>query len=145
MTIYERVIASWVADGVQPNLGASEAAISAFEERHSVVLPDGFRNLIGMANGMPDYETDEDLIRFLSLDSIEAESNVSVHSDGQCELIFAEYCYHAHWYILRWGETQRGAPVVCSDGEKNITIADSFDDFANAYLFGREHILRCLG
>jgi hypothetical protein len=56
--LVDRLLSRWKAAGVAWNLGATEAAITAFERQHGVHLPNDLRTFLGLVNGIPFSELD---------------------------------------------------------------------------------------
>lgn len=134
MTIFKILRDKWIEDGLSINPGKSSEDVCHFEEKHGVALPRSFKEYLETVNGMPEGETDENLISFLSLELIDQEPNFKVLSGNVVELIFAEYSIYCHCYVLRSSRRGDRSVVVGTSGEMEKHIADSFDNFIKLYL-----------
>lgn len=138
MTIQNDITRRW-ASAAQP--GATEKALSEFERRYSVQLPEDFRDYLRRANGTGD-DMDDLGFQFWSLDRIKpVEVEIDQHKPDRdlypgC-FVFADYLLWCWAYAIQFA----GDPaeigrifIVRVDGTRPPPIAASFTGFAEAYL-----------
>lgn len=128
--------------------GATESDLRAFEQRHSVCLPEDFREYLMLCDGMSSQDIghfggDGDdwrvLLEFWTLERINAEHDgVSREYFG-----FADFLIDSHWYVIRLSADVHLSGAVGVGDENGIDrqIGDSFSDFVEAYLRDPEHVL----
>ena len=60
----QRLKNHWLSHDVKFNAAVSEAALAAFEQEFSVALPGDLRDYFLTMDGMPEEETEKEMIRF---------------------------------------------------------------------------------
>ncbi len=142
--LWGRIIDYWRKDcqlGIRP--GASDLAISAFERQHKLTLPSDFAEYLRAVDGMDDFESDQELMSFLSLAELRpvhevlgqaiADSSASPHP--RC-LVFIDYFIGSHHYAIAVGDdpTLPGAVYrVVDENWHNDLVASSFSQFMTRY------------
>jgi cell wall assembly regulator SMI1 len=143
MSIYQLLRARWLDAGIAVNEGVTQAALDRFEESRHASLPSGFKEYLLTINGMTEGQTDENLVSFLSLETIDQETNFKEISGNRRDMIFAEFSLYCHWYILRTSTSGDPAVVVVTNGDQEKQIATSFEDFVNQYLSSPVRVAHC--
>jgi hypothetical protein len=133
----------WVEAGIAVNDGITTEALDRFQEKRLVSLPSAFKEYLLTVNGMKDGQTDENLVSFLSLETIDQEPTFMVLSADFFEIIFAEFSVYSHLYVLRASRNGETAPILATDSKHEIRIASSFEDFVNLYLATPAKIAHC--
>lgn len=107
----QRLKAHWVSRQISCNEGLTEDSVTTFEGQWRVVLPEDMREFYLTLNGMPDYTTDDEVIRFWRLDEVKpftAESPQMATPDyidnPESLFVFADYSIWAHAYAIRLAE-----------------------------------------
>jgi hypothetical protein len=129
--------------GIAAKDGVAPSAIDCFEEKHHVSLPAAFKAYLSTVDGMLEGQTDENLVSFLSLESIDQEANVRKVSANEIEMIVAEFSLYSHWYALRTSGSGSPSPVIVTNGNQEKQIATSFEDFLNQYLSSPTKVAYC--
>src|SRR5437660_11301418 len=143
MTIYHLLRARWLDGGIAVNDGIRQAALDRFQENRQVSLPSEFREYLLTVNGMKEGQTDENLVSFLSLETIDQESNFKEISANQVEMIVAEFSLYCHWYVLRTSRSGDRPVVFVTNGDQEKLLATSFEDFVNHYLSSPARVAHC--
>jgi len=93
---------------VKFNVGVSETALAAFEHEFSVSLPPDLRDYFLAVDGMPEDETDEEMIRFWKLEEVKAlptgapnYASADYIDNPESLFLFADYSLWAHAYAIR--------------------------------------------
>jgi hypothetical protein len=144
-TIYAQLRDFWTAGGFDINPGTDASSIARFEEKRSVVLPQGFKDYLQTVNGMSDGLTDEELVSFHSIECIDRDWERYPHGAADCvEIVFADYSIDCHWYVLRAdkGGSELGVWAT-GDPENYKKLAACFEDFVLAYLSNPKEIAYC--
>lgn len=143
--IGSRLKMHWSSQGINLNPPASETALTRFESRYTVSLPNDFCDYLLHVNGMAPEATDNELIRFWSIEEIKPLSEETPQYAAESYLVnatgffvFADYSMWAHAYAIRLssGPLEPNSIVVIG-ANKPILIADSFLSFVQSYLAGR--------
>ena len=131
----QRLVGQWREESVPLHPGATEAEFYVLEKVLGHRLPEAFRYLYSLANGMVDMEADRyffslwPLIRICQ--ALEAnESNRAVVSDKP-RIAFGDCLIDSHRYLLTFADQ---AAYISTDIEPNKKLADSFEDFVKLYL-----------
>jgi SMI1/KNR4 family protein SUKH-1 len=118
-----KLVAEWQSNNlVRP--GASESELDDFEEFCGVKLPDAFRYLYSIADGM-DFTMDSRLFDLWSLDRIRENKGV-VKNAGTTRICFGDFLIDSHRYYLV--SRPAGDELVVVD-EPDETVALSFAEF----------------
>jgi hypothetical protein len=126
-----QLIRQWRDENVPLNPGATEAELSAFENRLGLTLPEDFRYFYSLANGMADYEADNHFFSLWSLTRISDELVVDqTVAPIRIELAFGDVLIDSYRYLLR-ADDSGGVFVQINAGER---LADSFTHFIKRYL-----------
>ena len=102
--------------------GATPGSLVDAEARLGIQLPDELAELLLLADGMDDDETDELLIRFWSASDLKS-------FDGH--VLFADFSLCAHGYAI---DLESGAVVIVGGPQPMAEVALSLTDFLKAYL-----------
>jgi hypothetical protein len=143
MSVYERLRSRWLEDGIHFNEGVSEAMIYQFERRHNISLPKGIKQYLLTTNGMSEGEVDENLVSFLSLESMDHEPNHKAISANEIEITIADFSLMSHLYVLRTTPKGDRSPVFATDREHEKQIAATFEEFLNQYLSSPRTVAHC--
>lgn len=143
MSIYEMLRAKWLEAGIAVQDGIAPAALDRLEKKRQISLPSEFKDYLLTVNGMQDGQVDEDLISFLSLETIDQEANYKEISGNEAELVIAEYSIYSHTYVMRISRNGDRSPVFVTDGEHEKRIAASFKDFLSEYLANPARVAHC--
>ena len=144
-TLWERLREHWLAQNITIKPGVHEEALSRFETLYTVLLPRDLREYFLVMNGMREGTTDEELIRFWSLEEVKSISEESpAYStpdylpEADSFFLFADYSIWAHAYSIRISNnSSQPNPVYVIGGTKPVPIADSFSEFVDLYLDGK--------
>jgi hypothetical protein len=147
---------TWLSIGMRVSDGASDGEIDRFETAHGVRLPREVHTYFRAVNGMPEDDTDEDLLSFLPLRAVKpvpealAEMVSKPHyrvimetlSDAAHWFVFVDYMVSSHAYAIHLLEHETDVtPVLWICDSKQALIADSLADFLKAYLQDPRSIL----
>ena len=143
MSIYQQLRGRWLEAGIGINDGVTQAALDRFQEKRHVSLPSAFQDYVLTVNGMKEGQTDENLVSFLSLETIDQEANFKDISSKQVEIIVAEFSMYCHWYVLRTSRSGDLSLVVVTNGDLEKPIAASFEEFLNQYLSSPAGVAYC--
>ncbi len=136
-----RLVAYWLSIGSRIKPGASEHDLQAFEKRHSVCLPEDFREYLMLCDGLRSEDSGHfggdgndwrTVIEFWPLKRISAERDgVSGEYFG-----FADFLIDSHWYVICLSADVHLSGAVGVGDENGIDrqIGDSFSDFVEVYL-----------
>lgn len=151
----------WSSLRIDLNLGASDEVIASFERFYSVKLPEDWREYFAVINGMSGNGSthwDENMVYFWPLpdpavpQSYEADYQVvspvskswsgCIVEGGTSLFTVADYCIHAHIYVVELGEhsDSRGSLYLLQEATP-LKIADSFTEFVDGYLADPDRIL----
>lgn len=155
MEFIDRLAKLWDDAGVARNDGASAETIAAFEQGHSVSLPDDVRRFYSRFNGT--IEADTAFIAFWPLDEIDTVpkklsdyAGIPDYSDIAENLpnaddyfVFADHSIWVNVYAIRLkGEHSAMAPVLwIANGYTFDTMSESFLDFWLRYLADPESVI----
>lgn len=143
-SVYGRLRDAWLTRGLSVNGGVDLADIRAFQAKNRLILPRSLRDYLLTANGMAEGETDKDLIRFLSLSEIDCELESTTLRPGDCvNLVFAEYCVHSHFYVMRASLDGATSGIYVMDGTNERKLFSSFRDFIDTYLADPLAVVDC--
>jgi hypothetical protein len=140
MTPMQELVLRWQQHGVAARPGVPQGKIVAFEKKHSIVLPQDFRDYLLLANGTSDE--DDELIRFSPLEEMRpvietwgtAPSGEDVHAG--C-FVFAGYAIHCWDYAIQLQGASGGVGRIfrIEDGQqRQPPMAVSFSDWVSMYL-----------
>jgi|SRR5262245_10879035 len=144
ITIAESLRSNWLSSGIKINPGVSKATLQLFESKYEVMLPDDLREYFLLVNGIDINMTDEDLIRFWSLEEVKSISEGASEYSDQGYLpdpssifMFADYCIWSHTYAIRLSSCEERNDVYVIGGKSPIILAGSFTEFVTLYLAHR--------
>ena len=143
-TIGNKLLARWASEGVRVNHGASAEALATFETRHRVVLPGDVRDYFKCVNGMYDSLTDEQLIRFWTLEEVKplseeapAYSEPDYLTEAHRVFVFADYSIWALAFAIRLSAyTSHSQLVYRIGGSRPVLLAKTFSEFVDVYMAG---------
>ncbi|HEX7771532.1 MAG TPA: SMI1/KNR4 family protein, partial [Pyrinomonadaceae bacterium] len=135
----------WLSHNVKFNAGVSEAALAAFEHQFGVSLPSDLRNYFLTINGMPEEETDNEMIRFWMLDEVKdlpagapTYASADYVDDPESLFLFADYSLWAHAYAIRLLATPSPRnEIFIIGGDYPILLFQSFSELVDSYLTDR--------
>lgn len=138
----------WSSHNVDINAGVSEAALTSFEEKYDVVLPEDFHDYFLSVNGMPPEIVDDAFIRFWMLEEVEPLpqgapdfSNPQYIRAPDSIFLFADYSIWAHAYAIRLTKTPAESNKVFIIGHDSLVlISNSFSGFVDKYLTNKDLI-----
>ena len=137
-----RLLIHWNNAGAQPVGGATNEEIVAFEQTHSVQMPNDLRSYFLKVNGMrPDWHCDQDgngftfwpLARLSCLGTL---AYVGSGDEPDCPMffVFADYLSSSWQYAIGlWSGEKRDNPVLLINNPNN-TVASSFSEFVDLCL-----------
>ena len=139
----------WSSNNVDISAGVSEAALTSFEEKYAVVLPEDLRDYFLSVNGMPPEIVDDEFIRFWMLEEVVPlpqgapdYSNPQYIQGSDSIFLFADYSMWAHAYAIRLTKTPTELNEVFVIGHDSpILISNSFSEFVDIYLTNKDHLL----
>jgi hypothetical protein len=136
----------WASHNVEINAGVPESALSSFEAKYGVILPQEMRDYFLSVNGMPPDVVDTEMIRFWMLEEIEplpqgapdfADSNYI--QNPQSLFLFADYSIWAHAYAIRLSKAAGQTNEVFIIGHDSpIQVSNSFSEFVDRYLSNKD-------
>jgi len=136
----------WQDQRITLHPGALESALTSFETKYKVCLPQDFRSYLLNVNGFDDSEhwaTDENLITFLSLNEVKPLSKYwsPEIADAGSYFVFADYSISAHVYAIYLSDvlSDRNCVVVVYDNL--VKVANSFSEFVEAYMANNDAVL----
>ena len=138
----QRLRNHWISHNVECNSGVSEDSLVAFEDRYGVTLPTDLRDYFLTVNGMLDGVTDQDLIRFWTLEEVtplpsgapEYASQEYV-DNPESLFLFADYSLWAHAYAIRLVSSPPNKnEILIIGGDYPIRLFQSFSDLLDSYL-----------
>jgi SMI1 / KNR4 family (SUKH-1) len=144
LTIGESLKQYWLRYGkTKLRPGATDAELRDFERKYNVYLPTDLKDYFSQVNGFDKYDVDDDMLSFLPLDEIEPVSkDWSSKPEAISYFIFVDYSISAHVYAIRLtDDPSLNNPVFIVYDENPIQIANSFSEFAEAYLNNDYRIL----
>ena len=139
----------WSSNNVDINAGVSEAALSSFEEKYDVALPEDLRDYFLSVNGMPPEIVDDEFVRFWMLEEVVPlplgapdYSNPQYVQGSDSIFLFADYSMWAHAYAIRLTKTPAEMNEVFIVGHNSpILISNSFSELVDIYLTNKNHFL----
>lgn len=130
----------WEREGVSFRAAATEAEIAAFELAHALRLPDDVRAYLSVVNGMTDWETDEELLEFMSLDRMGEELEGCPTEPRPVVLV--DYLLSSRVYVTRATSTPaHGAPVYPVGERSSAPLFDSFAQLLDVHLHDRHGVV----
>ncbi|MDO6431552.1 hypothetical protein Q4E93_13185 [Flavitalea sp. BT771] len=112
-----------------------------FEFSKNMQLPDDFRRLYMMTNGMvslfPNYFDDEGFLFYPLQELTTLEEEFNINGGGAIEhcLIFAEFMHKSWWYGVRFSKIEDNYEIgIISSGDKFKVITPSLAEFIHLYL-----------
>jgi hypothetical protein len=120
-----RLVASWRAEGVALNPGASRSQLSSLANVLQTPLPDDVAAFYTLANGMTDNEWDNHCVSFWSIERIIAERQET----GPEEIGFADFLINS-WYFVYRPLSPAGFVV---GWHSDVTQAATFREFIDEY------------
>jgi hypothetical protein len=121
MSVIDRVVTRWRADGIGPNPGATAATIDRLEQQIGTRLPVDVHTFFALVDGFEDGCTDDYLLSFWSIDKIISET-ADIHRSGyridQRDTPIADFLINS-WFVFlrRLGDGQVGVWVEGVDRE----------------------------
>jgi len=129
-----KLVAEWQSNNlVRP--GACESELDDFEQFCGVKLPEAFRYLYSLADGM-DFTMDSRLFNLWSLDRIRGNNGVVKNADTT-RICFGDFLIDSHRYYLV--SRPAGDELVVVD-EPDETVALSFAEFGVLILNDPERV-----
>jgi hypothetical protein len=137
MSICRELQAHWKAQGVDSSTPVDNDDIRAFEQKFGVVLPHDLREYFLALNGMDighDGSMDNEMISSWRLADIERE-RLERPLEPSNLFAFGDWSIDACRYAIALAvEPSAETPVFLLCDERPLRVADSFTDFAKAYL-----------
>jgi hypothetical protein len=137
MTICSELQAHWKAQGVASATPVAADEIRAFEQKFGVALPEDLREYFLVLNGMDighDGSMDNEMISFWRLADIERD-RLEHPLDPPNLFAFGDWSIDACTYAIALAAGPSAeTPVFLLCDERPLRVADSFTDFAAAYL-----------
>jgi hypothetical protein len=136
-----QLVSQWREEGVPLHPGATESEFYVLEKMLGQRLPEAFRFLYSMANGMVDMEPDNHFLSLWPLTHIcqVFETNVTnraLVSDGK-QIAFGDCLIDSYRYLLTFADQYAH---VSTEIEPRKRLADSFEDFIKIYLAEPERL-----
>ncbi len=134
----------WLRQGIKLCRGATGDELAAFEAKHNIRLPEDLRDYFAVVNGFDGWQTDDNVITFLSLDEMKTLSEYWSPdvADADSYFVFADYSISAHVYAIRLlNTTGRGNHVVVVYDGEPVEVANSFSEFVEGYLADNNAVL----
>ena len=132
----------WANAGAEPNGGAAEEDLRAFQEENKVLIAADLRSYLLDINGMRQHwRHDQDgngfsfwpLSRFRPVEVTSFRSR-RAEGDGPQFFVFADYLSSSWEYAIGlWGIERVGNPVLIIDNESRL-VAGSFTEFVDLCL-----------
>ena len=144
----ERLKNHWISHGLRFNAGVSIATLVAFERKFGVSLPPKLRDYFLSMNGMPEDVSDDEMIRFWTLDEVKPLP-IGAPSFARSEYIenpeslflFADHSLWAHAYAIRlFPDALTRNDVFIIGGTNPILIFKSFGEFIESYLTDKDRL-----
>jgi hypothetical protein len=130
----------WKREGVNFRDPATEAEISAFERAHALRLPDDVRAYLTVVNGMTDWEWDEELLEFMSLQRM-AEGLLKDPIDPR-SVVLVDYSLSARVYVTRAGSARAHSAPIYPVGERSSErLFESFTQLLDVHLHDRHGVV----
>ena len=138
----QRLKNHWLSHHVKVNSGVSEATLAAFEKKFSVSLPSDLRDYFLTMDGMPEEETDKEMIRFWRLEEVKAlptgapnYASADYVDNPESLFLFADYSLWAHAYAIRLLPTPSNRnEIFIIGGDYPIPLFNSFSELVDGYL-----------
>jgi len=132
----------WASHRVKFNEGVPENFLAVFESQFSVVLPSDMREFFLAINGMPEDTTDEEMIRFWTLQEVKPlpteapEYATPDYIDNPESLfLFADYSIWVHAYAIRLGAAElKRNDIFLIGGDYPVLLFHSFSELIDSYL-----------
>jgi hypothetical protein len=132
----------WLSHQVEFNDGVSQDCLAAFEYEFGVVLPADMREFFGTINGLPDGTTDEEMIRFWTLQEVKplpigapAFATPNYIDGPESLFLFADYSLWAHAYAIRLGASDlKKNEIFLVGGDYPVLLFHSFSELIESYL-----------
>jgi hypothetical protein len=141
---FDRLREYWITCGCDVNPGADLSSIARCEQKRAVVLPQQLREYLQTINGMTDGSTDDEFISFHSIQCLDDHWEWYPRREPECvEIVFADYCINAHWYVLHADQSGADLGVWVTDSYETKKLAACFADFIAAYLSNPRQIADC--
>jgi len=141
MNVFETLRRRWIAEGIPVAEPATSEQIAAVEQQHGISLPPDFKEYLSITGGMQQGAADEELLSFVSLETINDPARWSSTAPARKELIVADCLMFSHWYVIELKPEPTCGPVYAThDGDEFTPLAPSFQAFVEAYLANSERI-----
>jgi hypothetical protein len=133
-----RMLNDWRRAGASCRPAATVEALSEFETRHGVQLPDALRDLLAAADGLDEWASD--YFRFHPLAEI-APIDGATPIDGGRLFTFADFMADCYGYaVLLWPDRRAESRVFLVDGPVREKLTDSIVEFFERYLADPESL-----
>jgi hypothetical protein len=123
----DAVFNHWAGHGVKVNPGASASQLGALTSFMGHPLPDDVTSFYLRANGMVDYEQDDHMVSFWSIERILADQDDSTDR----RIIFGDYMISSWYFVYR--PSAAGFTVALEIDDE--VAFPSFGDFLRVYAF----------
>jgi hypothetical protein len=141
MNHFEQLRKHWTDASIPVVDPATPDEVDGFEKRHGIELPSDFKDYLLIAGGMPEGRTDDDMLEFASLETLNNENRWTSPDSTRKMRTFADYLIFSHWYLIDLGHnSDRGAVFATHDGDEFVKLAPTFKEFIEAYLADPERV-----
>ena len=138
----QRLKNHWTSHHIEFNDGVPRDYLEAFEDRFRVVLPADMRDFYLTMNGVPADTTDEELIRFWTLEEVKPISSEAPAfatpdyiNNAESLFVFADYSLWAHAYAIRLDSYQLDRnEIFIIGGDYPLLLFRSFSELVDSYL-----------
>lgn len=138
--LLEHLLFDWGVSGAMVNGKVSKGAMNRLEQKMGKFLPSEFIKYLNHCDGMLDYECDDHLVSFWSVERI-------IQNFEQCPkpkegfICFADRMLFDHFFLLEVSsERKMTSRVIVQCNAKGIEF-DTFFDFVDSYLSNWESVL----
>lgn len=144
-SIARRLVDYWMSQRLPIAVGCSAAAVTDFERRASIALPEDMREYFLLVNGMiPEWPGDQDekgfsfwpleRVRWVPEELAEEAPLSSSFPDAENFYAFADYLGWSWAYAIRLSGLPGPAPVILIGKDTPELVASSFSEFVDLYL-----------